>query len=206
MSQGSAQTRQEILASARAEFLAHGFANASLRTIAAGAGVTTGALYRHFADKDALFAALVEPAYTGLQVMFRQETDRHIHLLGDQGVEGMFRASQENIFAILAYIYENLDAFRLLLSASEHSIYEDFLHTIIDLEVDMTLRYLEEAKNGGHIVGELSRQELHMLSNAQFSALFELVHHNVPAEKARAYMKTVYRFFTAGWRDLLLGT
>lgn len=35
-------------------------ADTSLRTIAANAGLTTGAMYRHFKDKDALFCALVD--------------------------------------------------------------------------------------------------------------------------------------------------
>ena len=42
------KTLEDILQSAKTEFLAHGFAGASLRTIATGANVTTGALYRHF--------------------------------------------------------------------------------------------------------------------------------------------------------------
>ena len=38
------------------EFLEKGYANASLRRIVRRAEVTTGALYSHFRDKQALFA------------------------------------------------------------------------------------------------------------------------------------------------------
>ena len=62
MSDASAETKKKILDSAMAEFLEKGFMNASLRTIASNAGLTTGAMYRHFKDKDALFCALVDEA------------------------------------------------------------------------------------------------------------------------------------------------
>ena len=62
MSESAAETKAKILESAKKEFLEKGFVNASLRTIAANAGLTTGAMYRHFKDKDALFCALVDQA------------------------------------------------------------------------------------------------------------------------------------------------
>lgn len=53
----------KLLEAAKTEFLTKGFRNASLRNIAASAGVTTGAIYRYYANKEALFDALVaEPA------------------------------------------------------------------------------------------------------------------------------------------------
>ena len=60
MAESSLETKQKLLESAKKEFLEKGFMNASLRTIAANAGVTTGAMYRHFKDKDAFFCALVD--------------------------------------------------------------------------------------------------------------------------------------------------
>jgi AcrR family transcriptional regulator len=53
-------TRAALIASARAQFAAEGYAGADLGRIAAGAGVTTGAVYHHFNDKRALFQAVAE--------------------------------------------------------------------------------------------------------------------------------------------------
>ena len=44
-------TINNILKCAKAEFLEKGFKDASLRTIAKQAGVTTGAIYGYFKDK-----------------------------------------------------------------------------------------------------------------------------------------------------------
>lgn len=48
------ETKSKLLASAKAEFLEKGYINASLRSICKNAGVTTGALYFFFRDKEDL--------------------------------------------------------------------------------------------------------------------------------------------------------
>jgi len=51
-------TRRAVLDAARAAFGAKGYAQASVDEIAAAAGVTKGAVYHHFAGKEALFRAV----------------------------------------------------------------------------------------------------------------------------------------------------
>ncbi|WP_433616516.1 TetR/AcrR family transcriptional regulator [Dactylosporangium sp. CA-139114] len=54
---GDSGTREAILAAARDQFAAKGFDGASLRVIAAAAGVDTGLIRHFFGSKDDLFAA-----------------------------------------------------------------------------------------------------------------------------------------------------
>lgn len=59
-------TQNALVKAARALFLENGFAQASTPEIVKKAGVTRGALYHHFPDKQALFAAVVEAEASAL--------------------------------------------------------------------------------------------------------------------------------------------
>ncbi|WP_163543135.1 TetR/AcrR family transcriptional regulator [Occultella kanbiaonis] len=61
-----AATRDTIRTAAVREFAARGFAAASIRGIAADAGLSTGSIYRHYATKEELFDELLTQAATGL--------------------------------------------------------------------------------------------------------------------------------------------
>src|SRR5215472_13218780 len=54
------QTYQDLVAAAFTVFCAQGYTNATLEEIAATAGYTKGAVYTHFATKDALFLAVFD--------------------------------------------------------------------------------------------------------------------------------------------------
>ena len=56
---------------AKKEFLEKGYVDASLRTIAAEAGTTTGTIYSRYGGKEGLFSAIVEAVAEEFVRMFR---------------------------------------------------------------------------------------------------------------------------------------
>ena len=59
-----------IIQAAYSEFLAYGFQKASLHKIAEKAGVTTGAIYTRYRNKDALFASLLQDFFETMRTLF----------------------------------------------------------------------------------------------------------------------------------------
>ena len=57
----AADTRKRLISAATKEFSNKGYAHASLRAICTKAGVTTGALYFFFENKEALFREVLAP-------------------------------------------------------------------------------------------------------------------------------------------------
>jgi len=53
-------TRAKIVEAAHGLFLKHGFHGASMRQIADGAGLALGGIYNHFANKEDIFAAVLD--------------------------------------------------------------------------------------------------------------------------------------------------
>ena len=73
--QRAAATRTRLVAAARALFAAEGYAATSTEAILAAAGVTRGALYHHFADKQALFAAVCEQLHEEAEHAIEADAD-----------------------------------------------------------------------------------------------------------------------------------
>jgi TetR/AcrR family acrAB operon transcriptional repressor len=69
--QDALATREALLDAAQGEFAVHGVAGTSLEKIAAAAGVTRGAVYWHFRDKNDLFEALMARAKLPLEQMWQ---------------------------------------------------------------------------------------------------------------------------------------
>jgi len=204
MPQDSAKTHQDILISAKEEFLKHGFAGASQRRIAANAGVTTGALYRHFHDKDALFNALVAPVYNEFLAGYQAESIRFLKQLEEEGMDPMWASSVSEMSGFIDYVYANYDTFKLLVTCSEQSPYEHFTRSLIDMDVRMTAKYLELARQSGYPVREVSERELQLVVNAQFSYVLEFIIQDIPYEEAKQLMDSISRCITAGWKGLLM--
>ena len=56
----TADRRQQIIDTARTVFATRGFRGATTREIAAAAGITEAVIFQHFADKQALYDAILE--------------------------------------------------------------------------------------------------------------------------------------------------
>ncbi|MDQ3578291.1 MAG: TetR/AcrR family transcriptional regulator, partial [Actinomycetota bacterium] len=65
-------TRDRLLAAARVQFGVHGYDASSIEAILERAGVARGALYHHFASKEALFEAVLDQVISDLAADVRR--------------------------------------------------------------------------------------------------------------------------------------
>ena len=190
---------EKIIAAARKEFLTYGFTDASMRRIAAAAGMSASGLYKHFAGKEEMFSALVEPDYQGLLALFRQEAGDQEQFIGT-GDLSVWETGQDAKLAV-AYIYDHLEAFRLIICRSQGTKYESFLHDLAVLEEEMTLSFMKNLKKQGVSINNFSEKELHLLTTANVNAVFQTVEHDFTRDEAMHYADTLDRFFSKGWKE-----
>ena len=115
-------TRELLIEAAKKEFLEKGYNKASLRTICANAGVTTGALYFFFENKADLFAAIVDPPLKELKAILVKHFSEDIEEIKKlSSLEEADTDHSEISDLIVGHIYNNYDAFSLILNASENT-------------------------------------------------------------------------------------
>ncbi len=193
----------KLLECAQEEFLEMGFQEASLRVIAAKADTSTGAIYTRFGDKDGLFHALVDDTVNTLISWVDSGQKEFSEKPGEEQKENVFTYKPEIWEQLVDYIYDHWDVFRLLVRCADIGCYEAMLNRLVDLEVEYTYKFLRSTDNDALNSGKLTPMLAHMLSNAYYAGLFEIVRHEMTREEAFAYVRQLRRFFVQGWADLL---
>ena len=198
-------TLESIQQAAMQEFLDKGFQGASLRQIVKNAGVTTGAFYGYFSSKEALFNALVEPHAAAIMGKFMEAQTSFAELPEEQQPDHMGEESSSCVHWMVDYICRHREPVKLLLTRAEGTGYEQFIHNMVEVEVESTLRYMEVLRHLGRDVPELSRSLCHIIASGMFSGLFEIVVHDMPREQAQRDVEQFRQFYTGGWLKLMGG-
>ena len=202
MPKDKTEAHERIIPAAMKIFLEKGFEKATMREIAEEAGITAAGLYRHFVDKEAMFAALVEPVLSELQKWCERTRQVDYDFLEQGDLDAMWNSGND-LDLVVEQIYSHFNEFKLLLCCSAGTKYAWFLHDIVVMEQQETLAYMEEAKKHGVPVKEVDPKELHLLMTAYTNALFEVVVHDFTKEEALHYLDTMHQFFIPGWRAIL---
>lgn len=196
--------RGKILEAAKAEFMERGFADASMRTIAERAGFTTGMLYSRFSDKSEIFRELVEAPADELYNYFMTVQDEFANFPPEYQRSEMHSYVDRKIEHLVDIIYDNFDAFKLIICKSGGTRYEYYVDKMIDVETQSTFRFIDAVKSVGYKIINIRKDLAHMLASAMFNGMFEVVMHDLSREDARQYILKLQEFFNAGW-DKLLG-
>ena len=190
----------KLMAAARQEFLECGFEKASMRSIGARCGLTAAAIYRHCRDKEDLFDQLVAPCVQRIDEWLAAHVARYVDAV-NSGHQVTWRDSEVDMMREI--IYPNMDDYHLLLSKSQGTKYENYLHDMTELHQQELTSFLPMLREKGFAVRIIDPKELHLLLTAYTTALFEPVIHNYSQEEALRCLETVEIFFLPGWKNLM---
>ena len=203
MEEKSPDTLERIQQAALEEFSEKGFLGASLRQIVKNAGVTTGAFYGYFSSKEALFASIVEPHAAALMGRFMQAQTGFAELPEKEQPAHMGESSGRYVEWMVDYICQHREPVKLLLCRADGTSYEHFIHNMVEVEVESTLRYMEVLRRLAKNIPPLNRSLCHIIASGMFNGLFEIVIHDMPREQAFQDVTQFRSFYTAGWLELM---
>ena len=207
MSYCSDVTKNRILDCAKKEFLNKGFEKAQVGEIASLAKVTTGAIYRHFKNKEELFFALIEDVYKYTlnvveDVENRSEDKNYtLRFRGDDNsvIEELF----SEVMRFINYMYRHFDEFKLIFECSKGSLVENFIEEIVERYTAKNMKLIYSAFKQGQSDAKITEFEVHVITKGYITSLCECVIHNIPYDEVSEYIKSIVVFQYYGWRGLM---
>ena len=202
MSTKAEDTEKNILNTARKHFLKDGFSGASLRNIVKDAGLTTGAFYKYYPTKEALFDALTDPYIEHIYQIYDRVVEDFEKLSAKEQTSNMSDTSGDGMDQMIDYIYEHYDNFRLLLKCGDSGKFETFIHNMVDREMRSSLEYVKKMKEDGIEIPIVGESLMHMIYTGFFSSIFQIIEHDIDKETSKRNVHKLREFNTGGWERL----
>ena len=186
-----------IVRAAYAEFLACGFEKSSLHKIAEKAGVTTGAIYTRYKNKDALFVSLLQTFLGKLSDYFAPAAAEYEKAGRCGTADALLDAIDFEERIYIRLLTEHYDDCTLFFSRSDGSSVEAMLRELMQRKTEQTVDFFLR------IFGKAPDAEaIRLLMGSQFWYFRQLLNDHLPEEAMLACLHTLLDFFNAGWRQL----
>lgn len=196
--------RDEIIESARCEFLKKGYTKASLRTIAEKKNLTKGAIYSYFKTKDMLFCEITTPAIN--LIINELKVNSNNSCLVYKGMDEIKYIDIISRFRRFAYVViNNIDIFRLLLFCSAGSSLEDCREKIIKIYADNFYSWFSYFKVNTETDTKFVFSEMfvHSLASTFVSFIEEIIIHEPHRDEVEKYVEQMAIFVNSGVKSLL---
>ncbi len=186
-----------IVKAAYREFLSCGFQKASLHKIAENAGVTTGAIYTRYQNKDALFVSLLQGFFQTMEEVFSPAATEYERAKESARTEDVLRAicAEERIYFRL--LTEHYDDCTLFFSRSDGSSVEAVRRELMERKTQQTVDFFSA------VYGKTPNEDaIRLLMGSQFWYFRQLLNEHLAEDKMFACLRALLDFFNAGWRQL----
>ena len=223
------ETKKRLQECAMKEFSEKGYMKASLRNICKEAGVTTGALYFFFKDKEDLFASLVDEPIRLLQLALQDhfsaemEVTRNMfhgeklddnrmldqEITVDKLVEALELDDDMQIARMIVnFLFTYRNAFDLLLTKAQGSRYENYFDYIVEM-VETHYMKLYMVMKGYKTKREVTKEDkfiVHWMSHDQVEIFVHLLTHCKTEKEAQKQLRGMFSYIIGGWFGVLNNT
>ena len=188
------ETKRAILNSARECFLEYGYQDASMRKIAVRAGITPGAIYKHFANKEELFGEIFADCAAQLTELTESMMGVDFSAMDDDELRQVFYS--EVSVRTFRLLEGDMRLFHMLLKNDSGGYRERFQKSYIKQGVVFADNYYSELYRRGITQRTLSPETMRLLSVAQFSLICEMIaddscRDGIPPEMMEAFLSAM---------------
>lgn len=204
MPRDKSATHAKLIPIIRNEFIEFGYEKASLQHIASQAGITAAGLYRHYENKEEMFASLVDETVTAFLQFWDDALAGALALSKEPDFEGDFMDYRNKINnSLVDFMYNHYEDLKLALMKSRGTRYEHLEAELIKKEDD-AIRIMLELFERKHIPhNKLTANEIHILSTTFIIGLTEAVKHDYSKEEVQQHLLFVARFLIPGFREII---
>ncbi len=203
MPKDKTQSHELVMRAAKEEFLELGYEKASMRSIAEKAGLTGGALYKHFASKEEMFSALIDPVFEEMVRFYREQTNRSKHVLLAEGVDAFEQASAESSQLLLKFVYSHFDEFQLMFHAPQGTKYADIRERMVQMEMESSQGQERVVKDDPTDDPGFSEDLKHIFFTMSLVPLFEIIEHRYRYDEAKRIVAVISEAQNYAWSRML---
>lgn len=188
--------KDNILAAARMEFWEKDFGKASIRNIANAAKTSKSNVYNYYHDKNALFAAVVQPTLSGIESGFKKLRAQNPETSG----ETYSITGQENVIVkIMKFVFRHDADLKLLLFRSSGASLSDFKGRVTKLLADILDDWIS------HLAPDKDISAFFICTVAGFyiGVIEQILADGITREQAAEHFDVFLKFIYGGWSVVL---
>ncbi|MHD0396634.1 TetR/AcrR family transcriptional regulator [Staphylococcus simulans] len=190
------ETHKKLLKVSLKNFLEHGFEKTKLRQICRDADVTTGAFYKHFKNKEALFTEIVLPLIHKMKDAYNKRYNEFIEINTKQDIVEKWEANNNEMYVFIDLFYDNYDVFNLLFFYAQGTKYENMLEKVTRYSEENTIKFYNYVFPNAE---PIDREKVHFYTYAYFAAMLDVLGHRFSREKTKQLATDLHDFVLPGW-------
>ena len=188
---------EKIIKAAMDEFREKDFIKASLNKIAEKAGLTTGAVYTRYKNKDELFCSLVYPLLEEMQRRFSPLEKAYNDVRDSEDIGDILKVIRTERQIYVDILFSYYDECILLFCRSTGSSVEAKLNKWAKQKAVSTAEFIcQRAKK------EIDTDLIELIMNEQFQFYRYVLQKGYDKEKTVRLMDSVEEFHESGWKGL----